>query len=211
MSQSRSSSPQHSVASTHPEAAASPRARRHDSRLALILIAVACCGVLAQTISTGRPLLDLTYYTVQSALLLALTTALGLVPRLRTTTALAIVRGAATVGSVVAGIIYTVAIAPGEGDGRWLLDEPLAAVGSTLQHLVLPILGIVVLRREVIGVLRGWRPGVLASLWLMWPLAWALVLAVLRGVAGVRHHVHLRARRPVRRAQRQPVLRCQAH
>ncbi|WP_146197114.1 Pr6Pr family membrane protein [Serinibacter arcticus] len=156
-------------------------ARTRARTRARTLVAVALAGVAAQMLATGRPLVDLVYFTVQSALLLALGTALALVPRLRGSTALATVRGAATVGSVLAGVVYALAIAPGEGQGRWLLDEPVAAVASVLQHLVLPVLAVVVLRRDVLA--RSPRPFAAvarrASVWIVWPACWAIGMGLL--------------------------------
>lgn len=159
----------------------------HAPGLALVVVAVVVAGVLTQMAASGRPGDDLVYFTVQSALLLGVSTALALTPRLRDSRVLALVRGAATVGSVVSGGVYAVAIAPGEGTGRWLLDEPLAAVASTLQHLVLPVLAVLLLRREVLpqlrAVVRGsWTvpsPPATAALWAAWPLFWAVQVSLL--------------------------------
>lgn len=160
--------------------------RAFEKPSGLILVLVAAAGVTLQFVASGRPLHDLTYFTILSALLLGVSTAASLSARRRQT--LALIRGAATVGTVVSGLVYAVAIAPGEsaGQGPWLWSDPLAAVASLTLHALLPVLAVVVFARAVRPLLPDLPPWKLAAAWTIWPTLWALGIGLGQSVGLLR-------------------------
>ena len=159
-------------------------------RLPVWLVVIAGLGVTLQFVATGDPLLDLTYFTILSALLLGGSTAVSVLPSLsaQARQRVALIRGAATVGSVVSGLVYAVAIAPGEsaGSGPWLWQDPLAAAASLVLHALLPVIAVLVFAmsvRPALPVVAAWK---IAALWTIWPTLWAVLIGLGDGMGILR-------------------------
>ncbi|GEL95962.1 Pr6Pr family membrane protein [Cellulomonas composti] len=148
-----------------------------DGRVARLVRAAAVVallvGVLCQFVQDTDPTFPLLYFTVCSAILAAATL---LAAQARpSSVALDDVRGATTVAVVLSGLIFATVLAPVNNGGPWFAphDDTWVRAATLLLHGIGPVL---VVADFLLHPLRT-RSGTLrtASLWCLWPVAWALV------------------------------------
>lgn len=162
---------------TAPDAGTMARARApHRSRAWLrgVTITVLVVGVVCQLVQGTDPAPALTYYTVDSAVLLVAALVLGSArPRWAWVDG---VRGAATSGVLLSSLVFATLIAPSTPTGTWIQphDDPWVRVANVLLHGVGPVLA------TADYFVRPQRPGrgtfVTALRWCLWPLAYFAVM-----------------------------------
>lgn len=142
-------------------------------------------GVGCQFVQRTDPAAPLTYFTVDSAILLVAALLLAtLRPGWSWVDGL---RGAATVGTTLSAIVFAAVIAPASETGTWIQphDDLAVRAANILLHGAGPVLALadylLAPRRQAGGALRS---GVRAALW---PLAYLLVMLPLdlAGVAAI--------------------------
>jgi len=136
-------------------------------------VATLIVGVVCQFVQTTDTTFPLLYFTVCSAVLLAGALVVTLVrPGVRYLDA---VRGAATAGVVLSGLIFATVLAPVNNGGAWFAphDDIWVRAANVLLHGVGPALAIVDLSLNPLAAApRPWRT---ATGWCLWPLAWVAV------------------------------------
>ena len=137
-------------------------------------------GVVAQFIQHTDPTPPLAYFTVWSAILGALTLA---VSTRRGRELPVAVRGAATVGCVVSGVIFAAVIAPATETGTWF--QPWDDFWVRTANLLMHGLGPVLIAADFIATpTRANRPWRQAAMWCTWPLAYIVTIFVTQAVDG---------------------------
>lgn len=147
----------------------------------LVLLAGSTCQVIQHTDPTSPPL----YFTWNSAVLLAVALLASTArPRSRV---IAEVRGAATVGVLLSGLIFTTVIAPATETGTWFQphDDWWVRAANVLLHGVGPVLALTDFTLTATAVPGA--AGRVALRWCAWPLAYlaALVPLDLAGVGDI--------------------------
>ena len=106
-------------------------------------VAVLLVGVVCQFLQNTDPVFPLLYFTVDSALLAASTIVLALMKP--ESVLVARIRGAATLGVVVSGLVYATVIAPNTATGTWFQpwDDGWVRTSTVLLHGVGPVLVLV--------------------------------------------------------------------
>lgn len=149
------------------------RARAWHAALAAIAVA-ALIGQTVLVIDDGTSLVDLfSYFTIQSNLLVAGTSAVIASGRVPTGHGWRVIRLAALVGITVTGVVYATLIGP------YVEFDGLALVLDTTFHYVVPVAA--VLGHVVLGPRPAWQWADLAML--AWPVAW-LTYTLLRAEIG---------------------------
>ena len=144
-------------------------------------------AVVCQLIQHTDPTFALAYFTVLSALLLAVVLVacqvrpgIALVER---------ARGAASVGVLASALVYVTVIVPASAAGTWFApgDDVPVRIATVLMHGVGPFLAIgdFVLHPVGAAAVRSSSDGTVqrlrtALVWLAWPLAYLLVMVVLQ-------------------------------
>lgn len=158
-------------------------------RVATVVVLVA--AVVCQLVQRTDPTFALAYFTVCSALLLAVVLVVcegrpGVV-------ALELTRGAATVGVLVSALVYATVIAPASETGGWFAphDDVPVRIATVLLHGVGPFLAVADFLLHPLGAGAVRSPGdrsVLrlrtAGLWLLWPASYLVGMVVVQ-VAGL--------------------------
>jgi hypothetical protein len=134
---------------------------------------------LQHTDATFPPL----YFTVDSALLMA--TVLTLSLRRSESPALDVVRGAATIGVVVSGVIYATVIAPNSATGTWFApwDDTLVRTSTVLMHGIGPFLAVADFLTHDYPAASTRKT---MAWWCAWPMAYFVAVTSLAAV-GVGH------------------------
>lgn len=137
-------------------------------------------GVLAQFVQNTDPTPPLTYFTVWSAILGTLTLTAAATQGREVPITL---RGAATVGCVVSGMIFTLVIAPATATGTWFQpqDDFWVRNANVLMHGLGPILIAADFITTRAWVHRPWRQ---AAIWCTWPLAYTVTVLVIQTTGG---------------------------
>lgn len=140
-------------------------------------------AVLCQFLQHTDPTFPLLYFTVDSAVLLVFVLALSLARPGSST--VDVVRGAATVGVVVSGLIFATVIAPNSATGTWFApwDDMFVRTATVLMHGIGPFLAVAdFLTHDYPAASTG--PTV--AWWCTWPMAYILAIISLAAV-GVGH------------------------
>ncbi|MCO7274074.1 MULTISPECIES: Pr6Pr family membrane protein [Cellulosimicrobium] len=149
-----------------------------------VTVAVLVVGVVCQLVQGTDPAPALTYYTVDSAILLAATL---IVASARPGWAWVDgARGAATSGVVLSGLVFATVIAPATPTGTWIQphDDAWVRVANVLLHGVGPVLATA---DYLVRPQRGRRGTFGTALrWCLWPLVYFAVVLPL-DLAGQAH------------------------
>lgn len=137
-------------------------------------------GVIAQFIQHTDPAPPLAYFTVWSAILGTLTLAAGAIRHHELPVT---VRGAATVGCAISGIIFATVIAPATETGTWFQpwDDYWVRTATVLMHGIGPVLITADFIATPAHVTRPWRQ---AALWCTWPLVYIVSALGVQAVGG---------------------------
>lgn len=141
-------------------------------RVATIVVLLA--GVVSQFVQGTDPTFPLLYFTVCSAIFLAVTL---MVAQVRTRSpAIDQFRGAATAAVVLSGLIFATVLAPVNNGGSWFAphDDGWVRAANVLLHGVGPVLALIDLALH--GLRLEGRPWRTAMGWCLWPVAWACVV-----------------------------------
>lgn len=140
-------------------------------------------AVVLQFLQHTDATFPLLYFTVDSAVLMVLVLTVSLT-RPRSST-MDVVRGAATIGVVVSGVIYATVIAPNSATGTWFApwDDMVVRTSTVLMHGIGPFLA-------VADFLTHDYPSVSTrktiAWWCAWPMAYIFAVTTLAGV-GIGH------------------------
>lgn len=148
--------------------------------LAGVVLLVEVIGVVCQFAQTTDPTPPLTYFTVDCAILAAVAGAAALLKPAHPVAPW--LRGTATTGVIVSGLIYALVIAPASPTGTWIQpwDDALVRISTIVLHGVAPPLMLAFyLTAPVLA--RGARIAE-AARWLVWPATYLTVMAAGAGV-----------------------------
>lgn len=156
-----------------------------------VTVVVLAVAVVCQLVQRTDPTFALAYFTVDSALLLAVTLAASAVrPGMRLVEGL---RGAATAGVVLSALVYATVIAPQSATGTWFApwDDLPVRTATLLMHGVAPFLAVadLLLHDLLTGRVRDGAEVPVPALrtavrWLVWPAAYLVVMTAVQ-VSGV--------------------------
>lgn len=137
-------------------------------------------GVIAQFIQLTDPTPPLAYFTVWSAILGTFTLALGAIRHRELSVT---VRGAATIGCVISGVIFATVIAPATVTGTWFQpwDDDWSRTATVLMHGIGPVLIAADFIATPAQVTRPWRQ---AALCCAWPLVYIVTASAVQAAGG---------------------------
>lgn len=139
-------------------------------------------AVVFQFLQSTDPTFPTLYFTVDSAILMAVVLAASLARR---SPSLDVVRGAATIGVIVSGLIYAAVIAPNSTNGTWFApwDDTMVRTSTVLLHGIGPFLAIADFLTHDYPAASTHKT---IALWCTWPLAYIVAITSLAAV-GIGH------------------------